>query len=360
MGLFRRKPRGRHALGAAVTSLPSAPVAPAPAAPPPPVAVEPVGEPDLLTSIAQLIASGEAWNEPVPAAVVPAPGFAASSAAPPQSALSVFDGAAAVSSVDVPEVPPPAALLGAAAGAAQADDAASPADAAEVPPPMSFPGSTAGAAPAEAAEVAPVSWLGGAAAAAPADAAEAPPPVSLLGATAAAAQADPATDDRLSSDADELPALLSGGPLSRPAPEPNPPVLRNVPPYETLRGEASLTGTAPALAVSAEGVVRPEPAQASLPPVPDLTALDTALLHAELELQAQLDQAPPPPAGPVPAPAPAGSTPLAAVSQGFAVPVQAGPRVELGFRDGTTASLDPDSEQALALAEVSQMLNARD
>jgi hypothetical protein len=43
-----------------------------------------------------------------------------------------------------------------------------------------------------------------------------------------------------------------------------------------------------------------------------------------------------------------------------AVPVQARPRVELGFRDGTTASLDPDSEQAVALAELSQMLNARD
>ncbi len=42
------------------------------------------------------------------------------------------------------------------------------------------------------------------------------------------------------------------------------------------------------------------------------------------------------------------------------VPAQAGPRVQLGFRDGTTASLDPDSEQALALAELSELLSARD
>ncbi len=42
-----------------------------------------------------------------------------------------------------------------------------------------------------------------------------------------------------------------------------------------------------------------------------------------------------------------------------AVPMQATGRVQLGFRDGTTASLDPDSEQAHALEELALMLNAR-
>jgi hypothetical protein len=62
--LFWRK-RGRHALGAAVTAIPSAPVRPVVPVPPAPVPVaEPVAEPDLMTSIAQLIATGEAWAEP--------------------------------------------------------------------------------------------------------------------------------------------------------------------------------------------------------------------------------------------------------------------------------------------------------
>jgi len=35
-------------------------------------------------------------------------------------------------------------------------------------------------------------------------------------------------------------------------------------------------------------------------------------------------------------------------------------RVQLGFRDGTTASLDPDSEQAAALEELALLLSLRD
>ena len=70
MGLFRRTPKGRHALGAAVTSIPSGPLrvaaplaaavqaAPAPA--PEPVLVE-TAEPSVMSSIAELIASGDAW-----------------------------------------------------------------------------------------------------------------------------------------------------------------------------------------------------------------------------------------------------------------------------------------------------------
>lgn len=89
MGLFRRTPKGKHALGAAVTSIPSGPLrvaAPRAAAvqpPAPPPVVE--AEPSVLVSISELIASGEAWAgdladfhalhtpaaEPVPAALVP-------------------------------------------------------------------------------------------------------------------------------------------------------------------------------------------------------------------------------------------------------------------------------------------------
>lgn len=83
MGLFRRKPRGKHALGAAVTSIPSpgltlpvAVVPPAVAAPEPFAAeavdaAEPVAEPDLMESIATLLATGGAWAE-VPAPLDPA------------------------------------------------------------------------------------------------------------------------------------------------------------------------------------------------------------------------------------------------------------------------------------------------
>jgi hypothetical protein len=37
-----------------------------------------------------------------------------------------------------------------------------------------------------------------------------------------------------------------------------------------------------------------------------------------------------------------------------------GPRVELGFRDGTTAALAPDSAQAQALSEIADVLARRD
>ena len=37
-----------------------------------------------------------------------------------------------------------------------------------------------------------------------------------------------------------------------------------------------------------------------------------------------------------------------------------GPRVELGFRDGTTAALAPGSEQAKALTDLASVLTQRD
>jgi hypothetical protein len=39
---------------------------------------------------------------------------------------------------------------------------------------------------------------------------------------------------------------------------------------------------------------------------------------------------------------------------------QPGSRVELGFRDGSTAALAPDSAQARALREIASVLTSRD
>lgn len=41
-------------------------------------------------------------------------------------------------------------------------------------------------------------------------------------------------------------------------------------------------------------------------------------------------------------------------------PAPPGPRVELGFRDGTTAALAPGSEQAKALTDLASVLTQRD
>ncbi|TAL22574.1 MAG: hypothetical protein EPN99_05755 [Frankiales bacterium] len=82
MGLFRRTPKGKHALGAAVTSIPSGPLRVAappamavqPPAPPPAVRAAPV-EPSVMASISELLASGEAWASEladVPALPTPA------------------------------------------------------------------------------------------------------------------------------------------------------------------------------------------------------------------------------------------------------------------------------------------------
>lgn len=56
-----------------------------------------------------------------------------------------------------------------------------------------------------------------------------------------------------------------------------------------------------------------------------------------------------------------GTTPAPAQPVVLEVPAAlAVPRVQLGFRDGTTAALDPDSDQALALEELAVLLNLRD
>jgi hypothetical protein len=62
---------------------------------------------------------------------------------------------------------------------------------------------------------------------------------------------------------------------------------------------------------------------------------------------------------PVPAPraAPLSAAPPAVAPQPVAPP--GGPRVELGFRDGSSAALDPGSEAAQALDELARLLAGR-
>ena len=63
------------------------------------------------------------------------------------------------------------------------------------------------------------------------------------------------------------------------------------------------------------------------------------------------------------APAPAlETTPAApvAVPASYEPPISAEPRIELGFRDGSTAALAPGSEQARALSEIASVLTRRD
>ena len=49
-----------------------------------------------------------------------------------------------------------------------------------------------------------------------------------------------------------------------------------------------------------------------------------------------------------------------ALRPAYEVPVAAGPRVELGFRDGSTAELVPGSAQARALTALASVLAQRD
>jgi len=51
--------------------------------------------------------------------------------------------------------------------------------------------------------------------------------------------------------------------------------------------------------------------------------------------------------------------PVVAAAAVVAVPVATGPRVELGFRDGSTAALLPGSPQAKALEEIASALTRR-
>ncbi len=68
---------------------------------------------------------------------------------------------------------------------------------------------------------------------------------------------------------------------------------------------------------------------------------------------------PVPPVLPPPIPAQQPSTAAAAVPS-YEEAVPAGPRVELGFRDGSTAALAPGSAQAKALTDIASALTQRD
>ena len=243
MGVFRRRPRGRHALGAPLAAAPDGVLAPLPAVPAPPPAPAPASFPvvsGLVGEIAQLIATGEAWAVPVEEVL----DFTVGTGGGPDPALRQASSPVA----PAPVVPPTPVL----------------------------------------------------------------PPVPVLSPVAAPAPA---------------PAVLMS-----PAPVP-PPTAAPV-----------VHGPVPA------PVVRP------VPPAPEVVAAP-----------ARVAPATPAPASAVPAARTDAAVPPAAVVAAAVsyvpvstVPQQAGHRVELGFRDGSTAALDPDSEQALALAELSQLLTGRD
>lgn len=104
--------------------------------------------------------------------------------------------------------------------------------------------------------------------------------------------------------------------------------------------------------------------------VPADVAAEVALLLATGEAWDQPDT--PAPAAPAvlprtpaapafvpPAPAALTRAPVAPVPSA-AVPAQVRRHVELVFRDGSSAALDPDGEQALALAELSALLTGRE
>jgi hypothetical protein len=54
------------------------------------------------------------------------------------------------------------------------------------------------------------------------------------------------------------------------------------------------------------------------------------------------------------------AVPVVVVHPPMPSPPSDGPRVELGFRDGSTAALAPDSAQARALTALAEVLTKRD
>jgi hypothetical protein len=73
---------------------------------------------------------------------------------------------------------------------------------------------------------------------------------------------------------------------------------------------------------------------------------------APVAVPVQVEPVRPPEPAPTPAPV--------QVPAATPMPTAAGPRVELGFRDGSTAALAPGSEQARALTDIASMLTTRD
>ena len=127
---------------------------------------------------------------------------------------------------------------------------------------------------------------------------------------------------------------------------------------------AAVTGLPSSAPTASPLLPPPTPAEAVRPAPAPLPAPDAPLLSAPA--------VPPPPAAPAygvaPVPPPAVPTPVltaplppAAAAPGPTAPApvppaRVGPHVELGFRDGSHTALDPDSEQALALAELAAVL----
>ena len=148
--------------------------------------------------------------------------------------------------------------------------------------------------------------------------------------------------------------------------------LRRRPRGKHAKGAVPLAVPRPALPLSlplpGTGRAKLGAAVTGLPSAP----LNAATLPVAVAPVVDAACAPPPapPAAPAPAPAPAQAPPSAVPTQtapvvvppsppaepAHAAPERVGPHVELGFRDGSHAALDPDCEQALALAELAAVL----
>jgi len=371
------KPKGRHALGAAVTQLPSSPLArpvapphpstePAPTAAPwvagpepdrydgdphqhvplpraasepvwlPPAEPQPGAEPGrLVESIAALLASGEAWASREAAPAVPTPPVARVTvptepvAPTPVAPVTVPAAAVAPQPVTEPPVAPPVAALPV------------------LPPPVTVPTVTVPTftVPVPALPVLPpVTVL--------------VPPVTVLGPTehvepVAVQHLDPVVVERVEHvEPVAVEHLEPGPPRFAQVPESPAPAAVSLADLSVLPSAAAgwASPVAPAEPVAASGpLLVPDAPVALVParaydPLTDallvpLEATGPALLASAVELELER---------------------FALAGAATAVPSQPSGRVQLGFRDGSTASLAPDSEQAAALEELAQLLNRRD
>lgn len=336
MAWFRRG-RGRHALGARPVA-PAPDLPPAVAAPLEPWAVAPHPD-DLVGNIAALIASGEAWDEPGAAASV-----TGGPPLPEAASLQVDAG-------PQPEVPAPAFSPAPLAVAAVELGPARPAAAAPSALPHAVePSLPLVAQPDVALPVTPS-----------VEAAALPIPVIAIPTSATpttATPADVATSQPARAALLRLETALAFGADLLPTPPastPDPvrlPSVQLLPTLPELPQPPVVTASAPVPAPVVHHRPAVPPASPTVEhltpaPVPAPTAAPTAL--SDLADAVASERPPvhvPHQAAPSTVPAPD--------------PVAVSGRVSLGFRDGSTTQLDPDSEQAAALEELALLLSLRD
>ncbi len=357
---FWRQPvEGKHALGPAVTGIPSAPGIPpravAPVVPPAPVAsVVPSVVPPAVGAPVAAVAPDVAVHAPPSVTAAPAPDLApAEAVAPAVAALSppavARGGAASASAVVAPVIPAPAAVAPPpSAATARPTPVEPPRPPADVPLPTTTDELYD--------EIAAMLVSGDAWADSSQGDVDA-----VLSALPATGRADvmrrvalliarrPATQDE------------PGSPAVEPAASPAAPVA--TPAVAALGATTAPPTTAAVPAVRPAGPVaeRP-PVPSAAPPAPHETAaiLDPDLLHLlhvepvhVPEQSSSVDVA-------GASPSARGALAELAASLAATVEVDAGPQVQLTFRDGTSTSLDPASDAGQALQQLALSLTRRD